>query len=93
MRMTNEEIRTDNTETLKNALERIEELKRENESLENIKNIYIGDLLKTKSIIKDYMIVVKGANITVCSVPEEKRCINVLKLNESAEQFLKEVSE
>ena len=49
------------------------------------------DLCKAKAIIKDYKIVT--SNITVCSVPEENRCINVLKLNEQAEQFLKEVSE
>lgn len=47
-------------------------------------------LTKAKEIIKDYMIVVKGDNVTVCGVPEENRCINVLKLNEQAEQFLKE---
>lgn len=48
-------------------------------------------LTKAKDIIKDYMIIVKGGNITACSVPEENRCINVLKLNEQAEQFLSEV--
>lgn len=47
------------------------------------------DLCKAKAIIKDYKIV--ASNITVCSVPEENSCINVLKLNEQAEQFLKEV--
>ncbi len=44
-----------------------------------------------KEIIKDYMIIVKGGHITVCGVPEENRCINVLKLNEQAERFLKEI--
>lgn len=43
---------------------------------------------KAKDIIKDYMIIVEGDHTTVCSVPEENRCINVLKLNEKAEQFL-----
>ena len=47
-------------------------------------------LIEAKDIIKDYMIVAKGGNITVCSVPEENRCINVLKLNKQAEQFLKD---
>lgn len=43
---------------------------------------------KAKDIIKDYMIIVECDHTTVCSVPEENRCINVLKLNEKAEQFL-----
>jgi hypothetical protein len=50
-------------------------------------------LTKAKDIIRDYKIVVEGDHTTVCSVPEENRCINVLKLNEQAEQFLKEASE
>jgi len=66
------------------------ELEQENESLENVKNIYIGDLIKARKIIKDYMIVATGDHTTVCSVPEENRCINVLKLNEQAKQFLKD---
>ena len=45
-------------------------------------------LTKAKEIIKDYMTIVKGAHTTVCSVSEENRTINVLKLNEEAEQFL-----
>lgn len=51
---------------------------------------YIEWLTKAKTIIKDYIIIVTGDHTTVCSVPEENRCINVLKLNEQAEQFLKE---
>lgn len=47
-------------------------------------------LTKAKELIKDYMIIVKGAHTTVCGVPEENRTIYVLKLNEEAEQFLKE---
>ena len=47
-------------------------------------------LTKAKKIIKDYMIIAKGAHTTVCGVPEENRTIYVLKLNEEAEQFLKE---
>ena len=43
---------------------------------------------KAKEIIKDYMTIVKGAHTTVCSVSEENRTINVLKLNKEAEQFL-----
>ena len=45
-------------------------------------------LTKAKEIIKDYMTIVKGTHITICSVSEENRTINVLKLNEEAEQFL-----
>ena len=45
------------------------------------------ELTKAKEIIKDYMIIVKGAHSTVCGVPEENRTIYVLKLNEEAEQF------
>ena len=50
---------------------------------------YVEQLTKAKEIIKDYMII--SSNVTVCSVPEENRCINVLKLNKQAEQFLKEL--
>lgn len=45
-------------------------------------------LTKAKEIIKDYMTIIKGAHTTVCGVSEENRTINVLKLNEEAEQFL-----
>lgn len=45
---------------------------------------------KAKEIIKDYLTIIKGSHITVCGVPEEDRTIHVLKLNEEAEQFLKE---
>ena len=34
------------------------------------------------------MTIVKGTHITICSVSEENRTINVLKLNEEAEKFL-----
>lgn len=47
-------------------------------------------LTKAKEIIKDYLTIVKGSHTTVCGVPEENRTIDVLKLNEEAEQFLKE---
>ena len=50
-----------------------------------------SQLYKAKEIIKDYMIIIKGAHTTVCGVPEENRTINVLKLNEEAEQFIKEM--
>lgn len=50
----------------------------------------VAQLTKAKKIIKDYMIIAKCAHITVCGVPEENRTIYVLKLNEEAEQFLKE---
>lgn len=45
-------------------------------------------LTEAKAIIKDYIIVATADHCEVCSVPEENRCINVLKLNEQAEQFL-----
>lgn len=51
---------------------------------------YVEQLTKAKEIIKDYMTIVKGSHTTVCGVPEENRTIYVLKLNEEAEQFLKE---
>lgn len=51
-------------------------------------NKYKAKLIKAKEIIKDYMIIAKGAHTTVCGVPEENRTIHVLKLNEEAEQFL-----
>ena len=47
-------------------------------------------LTKAKEIIKDYLTIVKGSHTTVCGVPEENRTIYVLKLNEEAEQFIKE---
>ena len=47
-------------------------------------------LIKAKEIIKDYLTIAKGSHTTVCGVPEENRTINVLKLNEEAEQFIKE---
>ena len=89
----------------KSAVERIEELEKENaelkqyaKALEETDNTNIlhcmkvnGKLYKAKEIIKDYMTIVKGAHTTVCGVSEENRTINVLKLNKEAEQFLREV--
>ena len=58
---------------------------------ENNENVEIKKQLnKAKEIIKDYLTIVKGSHSTVCGVPEENRTIYVLKLNEEAEQFLKE---
>lgn len=57
------------------------------EADKNLKAI-VTELTKAKEIIKDYMTIVKGAHTTVCGVSEENRTINVLKLNEEAEQFL-----
>lgn len=48
------------------------------------------ELTKAKEIIKDYLTIIKGSHTTVCGVPEENRTIHVLKLNEEAEQFIKE---
>lgn len=55
--------------------------------------LFFNQLCKAKAIIKDYKIVAMADHCEVCSVPEENRCINVLKLNEQAEQFLKETEE
>ena len=46
-------------------------------------------LTKAKEIIKDYLTIAKGAHTAVCGVSEENRTINVLKLNEEAEQLLR----
>lgn len=48
-------------------------------------------LTKAKEIIKDYLTIVKGSHTTVCGVSEENRTIHVLKLNEEAEQFIKDM--
>lgn len=45
---------------------------------------------KAKEIIKDYMTITKGSHTTLCGVPEENRTINVLQLNEEAEEFIRE---
>lgn len=58
--------------------------------LDEIEARTMKQLAKAKELIKDYMIIAKADHTTVCSVPKENRCINVLKLNEQAEQFLKE---
>lgn len=55
-----------------------------------IKQAYLAGLTKAKEIIKDYLTIIKGSHTTVCGVPEENRTIHVLKLNEEAEQFIKE---
>ena len=55
--------------------------------------VYNELLTKAKEIIKDYLTIVKGSHTTVCSVPEENRTINVLKLNEEAERLISEVEE
>ena len=46
-------------------------------------------LTTAKEIIKDYLTIAKGAHTAVCGVSEENRTINVLKLNEEAEQLLR----
>ena len=50
---------------------------------------YAEQLTKAKEIIKDYLTIAKGAHTAVCGVSEENRTINVLKLNEEAEQLLR----
>lgn len=100
----------------KSAVERIEELEKENAELkEQVENRNCSncrrnktgcpndgschnfslwqpfinpELTKAKEIIKDYMIIAKGAHITECGVSEENRTIYVLKLNKEAEEFL-----
>jgi hypothetical protein len=59
--------------------DRIKELEKENESLENVKNIYIGDLLKAKEIIR---MVIDSYN--------HKERFSFEKDLIKAEQFLKE---
>ena len=78
--------------------EKYKSYKDENDKLETLISIgnictkgLIKQLTKAKEIIKDYLTIVKGNHTTVCGVSEENRTINVLKLNEEAEQFLKEV--
>ena len=61
-----------------------EELEKENAEMKK-------QLTKAKEIIKNYLTIVKGSHITVCGVSEENRTIYVLKLNEEAEQFIKDM--
>lgn len=88
-------------EYLRPIEKRIAELEKENAELKDDNKVmadnyskmeqkFYDQLTKAKAIIREYKIVVEGDHTTVCSVPEENRCINVLKLNEQAEQFLKE---
>ena len=74
------------------TLEEVEDLKDDNkvmaDNYSKMEQKFYDNFTKAKEIIKDYMIIVKGANTTVCSVPEENRTIYVLKLNKEAEQFL-----
>lgn len=93
-----EEIRTDNTKTLKNALERITELEKENEELKEQVEIsyevyndnldyshHIEEqLTKAKEIISEY---IRLANL------EKEDTIAIWQLYHKAEQFLKEVGE
>ena len=58
--------------------------------LQKDKGALIDKVKEAKEIIKDYLTITKGAHTTLCGVPEESRTIYVLKLNEEAEQFLKE---
>jgi hypothetical protein len=71
------------------------ELKKRNKAVETTLELNSkfmkSKLTEAKEIIKDYLIIVKGGHITVCSVPEKNCCINVLKLNEQAKQFLRDV--
>lgn len=78
-------------------LRKIADLEKENAEMKetvikmnNVITETFNNLTEAKAIIKDYMIIAKADHCEVCSVPEENRCINVLKLNEQVEQFLKE---
>lgn len=91
-------VYTDNSNVIQKLEKENAKLKEKNKALELYADLadgkvdeVKGQLTRAKEIIKDYMIIVEGDHTTVCSVPEENRCINVLKLNEEAEQFLKEV--
>ena len=97
--MTKEECEIETSKAIMEMRNRITELEKENARLK-VDNAFLEKacegaammhehLTKAEDIIKDYMTVVTGSHITVCSVPEENRCIKVLKLNEQAEQFLK----
>lgn len=59
--------------------EEVAELKRENESLENIKNIYIGKSLKAKKLIKKLLDEFKHLDV-LCNY----------QLRTESEEFLKE---
>ena len=83
-KMTKEELEKENAE-LKDKLEIL--ISVENTCIKGLNK----QLIKAKEIIKDYMIIVKGTHTTVCGVPEENRTIYVLKLNEKAEQLIREV--
>ena len=93
--MTKEECEIETSKAIMEMRANIAKLEKENAELKE-KVSYLEDnlrvarkeLTKAKEIIKDYMIIVKGAHTTVCGVPEENRTIYVLKLNEEAEQFL-----
>lgn len=66
----------------------IQELEKERDKYRNMVFDQREHLTKAKEIIKDYMTIAKGAHTTLCGVPEENRTINVLQLNEEAEEFL-----
>ena len=81
----------ENAELEKENAELKEKYVKECEDTMYVVTDYSKQLTKAKEIIKDYMTIAKGNHTTVCGVSEENRTINVLKLNEEAEQFLKEV--
>ena len=79
------------------TVEEVEKLKDDNkvmaDNYSKMEQKFYDNFIKAKEIIKDYMIITKSSHIAVCSVPEENRTIYVLKLNEEAEQFLRECGE
>lgn len=90
-----EEIRTDNTETLKNALERIKELEKENAKLKetvtkmnNVITKIFSNLTKAKGIIKNLLDVAKFYN-----KHRDRGAIMDITPIYDAEQFLKEETE
>lgn len=60
--------------------------KQENKSLENIKNIYIGDLLKAKKLLKKLLLALKNENSDYTFALK-----NTHHVLAEAEQFLSEV--
>lgn len=102
--MTKEECEIETSKAIMGMRNQIAELEKENAELKE-QCLILADcntchstcseikkqLTKAKEIIKDYMIIAKGAHTTLCGVPEESRTIYVLKLNEEAEQFIKDM--
>ena len=66
--------------------DRVNELEKENESLESIKNFQIGDLLKAKEIIREY----SNLKNFPCASGNSINMFMYENINKKAEAFLKE---